>query len=117
MLDQSSKHPDQHNNDDEILSSLTINIDKDGNLNYDVDWIPDKQGQKSIAAILYMLIAEDFGSHIVKNLKATLGEGDEGTKKNIDSVEKILMELLMAGDNNDVDKSSVVVPPDVIIDI
>ena len=116
MSDQSSKHLDQHNNDDNILSSLTINVNKNGDLNYDVDWIPDEQGQQSIAAILYMLIAEDFGSHIFQELKDTLEKSNGATKKNINSVEEILMGLLREGDNN-VDKSDIVVPPDVIIDI
>lgn len=109
MSDQSSRPPDQHISDDDVLSSLTINIDKNGDLHYDADWIPEKDGQWGIAVILYMLIAEDFGSRIFQELK----ESNEATKN---SVEEILMGLLAEGDNN-VDKSGIVVPPDVIIDI
>ena len=117
MSDQSLKHPDQHSNDDEIVSSITINMDRQGDLSYDIDWIPTSLGQKSIAAIFYMLIEENFGEHMFKELKNTFKGLDQESLKDVEEVEKILTKLFENSDNSSVSNSDLVVPPDVIIHI
>jgi hypothetical protein len=117
MSDQSLKHLDQHSSDNDIVSSITINMDKQGDLNYDIDWVRTPLGQKSIAGILYMLIEENLGEHMFKELKTTLNKADPASIKDVEEVEKLLMKLLANNDNSSVGNPDLVVPPDVIIHI
>tara|TARA_B110000495_G_C22962160_1_gene564052 strand:- start:59 stop:412 length:354 start_codon:yes stop_codon:yes gene_type:complete len=115
MKDQLSRHLDPHNKDNNFLSSLSIFIDKEGLVYYDASWQKSSDGLFGMASIFYKLIVENLSEDILNNLQDLEKELDDESKRDMEEIEKLLIQISGRSDSISADISDLVVPPDVII--
>ena len=121
MNKHSSDSPDQFLsgfNEDETVSKIEINIDKEGQISYNCDWQPNAEGIGGVSAILYKLLLSDLSLKIFDEIKAqcVLNDNEEDFRM----IEDTIRRYSILDDNtqeNNISDDEVVVPPDKILEL
>jgi|DEB0MinimDraft_6_1074348.scaffolds.fasta_scaffold249533_2 hypothetical protein len=70
MSDQLDKLQDQYNNDDEkLLATLNILVDKNGIMEYNCDWDGSEDGITAVASIFYKIMFDGLSESILAQIK------------------------------------------------
>lgn len=116
MEDQYNEQQDQYESDTDKLAFLTIGVDTNGIVDYNVHWKPEEEGLVAIANIFYKLIVDNLSIQILEEIRQQCvlngSEGDYLIMLNI--INKLSEKTLQ--DHQD-DEDNIVVPPDQVFNI
>jgi len=116
MEDQSNKQPDQSSSNEGKLAFLTIGVDNNGIVDYNVNWQPEEEGLIAIATIFHKLIVDNLSIQILEEIRQQCvlngSEGDYLVMLNI--INKLSEKTIQ--DHQD-DEDNIVVPPDQVFSI
>lgn len=111
MSDQLDKLQDQYHNDDDekLLATLNILVDKNGIMEYNCDWDGSEDGITAVASIFYKIMFDGLSESILAQIKEQcVLEGKEETYMSIIN----LISALAVDNTVDSVDDEVVVQPD-----
>ena len=116
MEDQSNKQPDQSSSNEGKLAFLTIGVDNNGIVDYNVNWQPEEEGLIAIATIFHKLIVDNLSIQILEEIRQQcVLNGNEEDYVNLINIISALALDNISNETNSVD--DIVVPPDRVFSI
>lgn len=103
-----SYQAEPNHSDENVLSQLTIAVDKDGEFIFGCDWDDGEAGIEAVASIFFSVSYDDLMEKILGHLKAQcVLEGNE----DFDTILETIKKLISLNSKDDDSGDSVVVPP------